>query len=135
VADPRFEAPLASIRRFVGWFGATGAPGLMRRLGALVLVAVLVGWQTGPIAAHQMIDALGASPAIAATPSSEQQPTPPEPKAPGAGVEITGVLGSANATTTISGKQLPPPDPAFGGVIKQRATVSISVVVAPACSG
>ena len=38
--------------------------------------------------------------------------------------QVTGVLGSASATTTISGKQLPPPDPKFGGVIKQRASES-----------
>ena len=34
---------------------------------------------------------------------------------------VTGVLGSPSATTTISGKQLPPPDPKFGGVIKENA--------------
>jgi len=33
-------------------------------------------------------------------------------------------LGSANATTTISGKQLPAPDPDFGGVIKEKASES-----------
>ena len=38
--------------------------------------------------------------------------------------QVTGVPGSASATTTISGKQLPPPDPKFGGVIKQRAADS-----------
>ncbi len=38
--------------------------------------------------------------------------------------QVTGVLGSASATTTISGKQLPPPDPKFGGVIKERASES-----------
>ncbi|HWR93182.1 MAG TPA: arylsulfatase, partial [Desulfobacterales bacterium] len=38
--------------------------------------------------------------------------------------EITGVPGSPSATTTISGKQLPPPDPKFGGVIKERASES-----------
>ena len=38
--------------------------------------------------------------------------------------QITGVLGSASATTTISGKQLPPPDPKFGGVIKENAAQS-----------
>jgi hypothetical protein len=43
--------------------------------------------------------------------------------------QVTGVLGSASATTTISGKQLPPPDPKFGGVIKQRG-VGIDPVVA-----
>ena len=37
---------------------------------------------------------------------------------------ITGVLGSPSATTTVSSKQLPPPDPKFGGVIKQDALQS-----------
>ena len=32
--------------------------------------------------------------------------------------------GSPEATTTIDGKQLPPPDRKFGGVIKERATES-----------
>ncbi len=39
-------------------------------------------------------------------------------------IETTGVLGSPSATTTISGKQLPPPDPKFGGVIKEKASDS-----------
>jgi arylsulfatase len=38
--------------------------------------------------------------------------------------EVTGVPGSPSATTTISNKQLPPPDPKFGGVIKQDALSS-----------
>jgi arylsulfatase len=38
--------------------------------------------------------------------------------------EVTGKLGSPSATTTITGKQLPPPDPAFGGVIKNEALQS-----------
>ncbi len=38
--------------------------------------------------------------------------------------QVTGVPGSPEATTTISGKQLPPPDPQFGGVIKEKATGS-----------
>src|SRR5215469_6184612 len=33
--------------------------------------------------------------------------------------QVTGTLGSADATTTINGKQLPPPPPKFGGVIKE----------------
>jgi len=33
--------------------------------------------------------------------------------------QVTGTLGSADATTTVNGKQLPPPPPKFGGVIKQ----------------
>ena len=40
--------------------------------------------------------------------------------------EVTGVPGSPSATTTISGKQLPPPDPKFGGVIKENAVDSKS---------
>jgi len=38
--------------------------------------------------------------------------------------EITGKLGSPSATTTISGKQLPAPNPKFGGVIKNDALES-----------
>jgi len=38
--------------------------------------------------------------------------------------QVTGVLGSPGATTTLDGRQLPPPDPKFGGVIKERASES-----------
>jgi len=38
--------------------------------------------------------------------------------------QVTGTLGSASATTTISGKQLPAPDPAFGGLIEMKAADS-----------
>jgi len=38
--------------------------------------------------------------------------------------QVSGALGSPGATTTIDGKQLPPPDPNFGGVIKEKATES-----------
>jgi arylsulfatase len=38
--------------------------------------------------------------------------------------QTTGVPGSPDATTTISGTQLPPPDPKFGGVIKEKASES-----------
>jgi arylsulfatase A-like enzyme len=39
-------------------------------------------------------------------------------------IQTTGTPGSPGATTTIDGKQLPPPDPKFGGVIKDTATDS-----------
>ena len=39
--------------------------------------------------------------------------------------QITGVPGSPEATTSITGKQLPPPDPKFGGVIKEKASESM----------
>ncbi|MGA2788099.1 MAG: arylsulfatase [Verrucomicrobiota bacterium] len=39
-------------------------------------------------------------------------------------IQTTGEPGSPSATTTISGKQLPPPDPKFGGVIKEDALTS-----------
>ena len=38
--------------------------------------------------------------------------------------QVTGVPGSPGATTTIDGKQLPPPDPKFGGVIREKASES-----------
>ena len=34
--------------------------------------------------------------------------------------QTQGTLGSPSATITIDGKQLPPPDPKFGGVIRRR---------------
>lgn len=38
--------------------------------------------------------------------------------------QVTGVPGSPSATTTLEGKQLPPSDPKFGGVIKEKASES-----------
>ena len=42
--------------------------------------------------------------------------------------QVTGTLGSPGATTSISGKQLPPPDPKFGGVIKDGCAAVQAVV-------
>ena len=39
-------------------------------------------------------------------------------------LQTTGTPGSPDATTTIKGDQLPPPDPKFGGVIKDDALQS-----------
>src|SRR6476661_2233369 len=39
-------------------------------------------------------------------------------------IQTSGTPGTPSATTTISGKQLPPPDPKFGGVITEKATES-----------
>jgi arylsulfatase len=33
--------------------------------------------------------------------------------------QVTGTPGAADATTTVNGKQLPPPPPKFGGVINE----------------
>src|SRR5271169_3087361 len=41
--------------------------------------------------------------------------------APVAAQQVTGVLGSPSATTTLDGKQLPPLPLKFGGVIKESA--------------
>jgi len=92
VADPRSNPLFALLRGIRDWFEASGAPGLLPRLGALALVAVLVGWQAGwaPVLAQA----------------------------------ITGTPGAADATTTISGNQLPAPAPPFGGVIKDAALQS-----------
>jgi arylsulfatase A-like enzyme len=40
--------------------------------------------------------------------------------------QVTGTLGAPSATTTITGQQLPPSDPKFGGVIEQKAADSKS---------
>ncbi|HLN31186.1 MAG TPA: arylsulfatase [Gemmataceae bacterium] len=40
-------------------------------------------------------------------------------RAPGTPIQTAGVPGSPSAATTINGKQLPPPPPKFGGVIKE----------------
>ena len=42
----------------------------------------------------------------------------------GTAQQTTGTPGSPSATTTISGKQLPAPDPKFGGIIKDNALQS-----------
>jgi hypothetical protein len=39
--------------------------------------------------------------------------------------QVTGTPGSPSATTTLEGKQLPPPPPKFGSVIKENAKDSI----------
>ena len=38
--------------------------------------------------------------------------------------QVTGTLGSPSATTTIDGRQLPPPPPGFGGEIREQALAS-----------
>ena len=38
--------------------------------------------------------------------------------------QVSGTLGAPGTTTTIDGKQLPPAPPAFGGVIKEKASES-----------
>ena len=43
---------------------------------------------------------------------------------PGVAQRVTGIPGSAGATITLDGKQLPPPDPTFGGEIKEKASES-----------
>lgn len=64
--------------------------------------------------------------AVAEPTNSDAQSTPDAPttttKSPP--IEVTGELGSPSATTTISGRQLPAPDPQFGGVIKDNALQS-----------
>ena len=38
--------------------------------------------------------------------------------------QITGAPGSPSATTTIDGRQIPPPPPTFGGTIERNAAQS-----------
>jgi hypothetical protein len=44
--------------------------------------------------------------------------------APAAAQQTMGTPGAPDATSTIDGRQLPPPDPKFGGVIKDDALQS-----------
>src|SRR5262245_39041388 len=63
---------------------------------------------------------------LGCTSSSAGSPAAAGPQAQGDGtpIQVTGTIGSPAATTTISGAQLPAPDPAFGGVIKNSAMES-----------
>ena len=47
------------------------------------------------------------------------------PAASAEGVQVTGVVGSPSATTTIDGRSLPPRPPKFGGVERPSSRVSI----------
>ena len=40
------------------------------------------------------------------------------------GSAVAGVPGLPEVTTTITGKQIPPPGPKFGGVLKEKASES-----------
>lgn len=84
----------------------------MSRVNKIQILAMLVlGGALGYAAAmHRMPFAFGA----------ENKPG----STAAAAVETTGTPGSPAATTTIDGKQLPPPDPKFGGVIKENAAQS-----------
>ena len=48
--------------------------------------------------------------------------------------QVTGVPGSPGATTTIDGKQIPPPEPNFGGVIKEKASEFEGLVGSARCA-
>jgi arylsulfatase len=61
---------------------------------------------------HILLGGMLAAAVMAVAPSTRAQ------------IQTTGTPGSPSATTTIDGKQLPPPDPKFGGVIKDSAVDS-----------
>jgi arylsulfatase A-like enzyme len=85
---------------------------LGRARDALAIALVTVSCSSSPTSKP-------APPAGASTAS-----VPAESVAPARAVQVTGVLGTPSATTTLDGKQLPPPDPKFGGVIKDNALQS-----------
>ena len=80
MADSHFHPLFALVRSIRGWFGASGAPGLLRRLGALVLVVLLVGWQAGwaPVLAQTITGTAGA-PNATTTLAGNQLPPPTPP--------------------------------------------------------
>src|SRR5262245_41174797 len=76
-----------------------------------VLLVLAVGGLLGYFAATGKLSwLLGADDAKTAPPSND--------------IQVTGVLGSPSATTTIDGKKLPNAPPPFGGVIKQNEAQS-----------
>jgi arylsulfatase A-like enzyme len=80
VADSRSNPLIALVRSIRSWFGASGASGLLRRLGALGLVALLVGWQAGwaPVLAQTITGTPGAADATT-TILGNQLPAPAPP--------------------------------------------------------
>ena len=80
MADPRSNPLFALLRSIRDWFEASGAPGLLPRLGALALVAVLVGWQAGwaPVLAQTITGTPGAADATT-TISGNRLPAPAPP--------------------------------------------------------
>ncbi len=56
--------------------------------------------------------------------AAKSEAAQPQTEAAASETVVSGELGSPGATATISGKQLPPPDPKFGGVIKDDALQS-----------
>src|ERR1044071_4234686 len=60
---------------------------------------------------HLVLSGMILTAVTAATPSAKAQHT-------------TGTPGSPSATTSLDGKQLPAPDPKFGGIIKEKASES-----------
>jgi arylsulfatase A-like enzyme len=79
------------------------------RVTAIIVIAVaaLLGFVAASVHISSLLRAADGN-------TSAGAKSPPESGAP----------GSPGATTTISGKQLPPPDPKFGGVIKENAAQS-----------
>lgn len=78
------------------------------------LLALLAAFQVG-CAARQETVPPGTLPASGASAGRT---------GPGPAIQTTGTPGSPSATTTVSGKQLPAPDPEFGGVIREGALQS-----------
>ena len=80
MADSHSHPLFALVRSIRSWFGASGAPGLLRRLGALVLVVLLVGWQAGwaPVLAQTITGTAGA-PNATTTLAGNQLPPPTPP--------------------------------------------------------
>ena len=80
---------------------------------------------SSPSGASKTASPVATAPTPFANESAKAGGVPPEaePSAT-AQIQTTGVPGSPSATTTIGGKQLPPPDPKFGGVIKEKASES-----------
>lgn len=89
----------------------------------LVVTALATGCQRSPAPPARIAAAQSNAAQATETTSSVDSDQAVSNSASGQ-TQVTGELGSPSATTTIPGKQLPAPDPEFGGVIKNGALES-----------
>ena len=83
-----------------------------------------VAANVSPTSAAKTVTKDKAAPAAPTAVPTEATAEPATEPSATAQIQITGVPGSPSATTTIDGRQLPAPDPQFGGVIKDNAVQS-----------
>src|SRR5262245_5695581 len=88
---------------------------MSQKTRVVTMLLIAAGTLVGFAAASSKITCIGQAPGKSDAPKSAAKATALQTSEP---------PGSPGATTTIDGKQLPPPDSKFGGVIKDTASQS-----------